>query len=91
VRRISAHADTRGELERKGWVACPLLWQRRYRLPGINNQPQDVAIDSAGNAYVAGAAWVGGGFDLVLLKYSREASCCGITRSAGPATAVIVQ
>jgi uncharacterized delta-60 repeat protein len=53
-----------------------LLWARRFRLPGINNQPQDVVIDSAGNAYVAGAAWVGdataGGFDLMLLKYSPD-------------------
>jgi hypothetical protein len=52
-----------------------LLWEHRYRLPGINNQPQDIVIDSAGNAYVAGAAWVGdaaGGFDLMLLKYSPD-------------------
>ncbi|MCI0631370.1 MAG: SBBP repeat-containing protein [Phycisphaerales bacterium] len=50
-----------------------LLWEHRYRLPGHNNQPNDVIIDSAGKAYVAGAAWVldgGGGFDLMLLKYS---------------------
>jgi hypothetical protein len=53
-----------------------LLWERRFRLPGINNQPQDIVIDSHGNAYVAGGAWVGegtaGGFDLMLLKYSQD-------------------
>jgi len=49
-----------------------LLWEHRYRLPGINNQPQDIAIDRFGNAYVAGAAWVGDGFDLMLLKYSPD-------------------
>ena len=56
-------------------AAGNLLWERRYRLPGENNQPQDIAIDSAGNAYVAGAAWIGdadGGFDLFLLKYSPD-------------------
>lgn len=49
-----------------------LLWERRYRLPGMNNQPQDVVIDRSGNAYVTGAAWVNGGFDLMLLKYSPD-------------------
>jgi hypothetical protein len=53
-----------------------VLWVRRHRLPGHNNQPQDVVIDSAGNAYVAGGAWIGdnenGGFDLFLLKYAPD-------------------
>ncbi|MCI0366434.1 MAG: SBBP repeat-containing protein [Phycisphaerales bacterium] len=49
-----------------------LLWEHRYRLPGINNQPYDIVIDSAGNAYVTGGAWVGDGFDLMLLKYSPD-------------------
>jgi hypothetical protein len=49
-----------------------LLWEQRYRLPGMNNQPQDIAIDRWGNAYVAGAAWVGSGFDVMLLKYSPD-------------------
>ena len=52
-----------------------LLWEHRYRLPGHNNQPQDITIDSAGNAYVTGAAWIGdanGGFDLFLLKYAPD-------------------
>jgi uncharacterized delta-60 repeat protein len=49
-----------------------LLWEHRYRLPGHNNQPQDIITDSAGNAYVTGAAWVNGAFDLMLLKYSPD-------------------
>ena len=49
-----------------------LLWESRYRLPDHNNQPLDVAIDSAGNAYVTGAAWIYPGFDLMLLKYSPD-------------------
>jgi outer membrane protein assembly factor BamB len=49
-----------------------LLWERRYRLPGDNSQPQDVTTDASGNAYVAGSTWDGEGFNLMLLKYAPD-------------------
>ncbi len=51
-----------------------VLWQRRYASPGGNNQPNDMAIDAAGNIYVAGASWVTAqqDFDMLLLKYDAD-------------------
>ncbi len=49
-----------------------LLWERRYRTDGGNNQPSDLAIGPDGGVYIAGASWVGAGFDLLLLKYQPD-------------------
>ncbi len=49
-----------------------LLWAQRYRSPGRNNQPSDIALDSQGHIYIAGASWIDGGFDLLLLKYDPD-------------------
>src|SRR5688572_795113 len=49
-----------------------LLWERRHRGSGGNVQPSAIVLDSAGFAYVTGATWGNGGFDVLLLKYDLE-------------------
>ena len=48
-----------------------LLWQQLFTDVGGNVQPNDLALDAAGNVYVAGATWVTAqqDFDMLLLKY----------------------
>jgi hypothetical protein len=49
-----------------------LLWEQRYRGSGGNVQPSAIVLDPAGFLYVAGATWIGGGFDVFLLKYDLD-------------------
>jgi len=47
------------------------LWVQRYE-DGPSRAPNDMKIDASGDLYIAGASWVDGHFDVLLLKYDSE-------------------
>jgi hypothetical protein len=59
-------------------VACAssgdLLWTQSYHGPVefTDEQPNAVAVDAVGNAYVTGVIWVAGNQDYLTLKYSSN-------------------
>ena len=67
-------------------VGAP-LWTNRYRGPGsfYNDQPNAVAVDAAGNAFVAGVAFnIDGDQDYVVIKYSTMGVALWTNRYNGP-------
>jgi len=64
------------------------LWTRRYDGPaGFHDVPHALAVDSAGNAYVAGeSAGSGTGYDYLTLKFSASGDSLWGDRFAGTST-----
>jgi hypothetical protein len=63
------------------------LWTNRYRGPGdfYDDQPNAVAVDAAGNAFVAGVAFnMDGDQDYVVIKYSTTGVPMWTKRYNGP-------
>jgi hypothetical protein len=62
------------------------LWTNRYHGPGgfYNDQPNAVAVDAAGNAFVAGVAFNIDDQDYVVIKYSTTGAALWTNRYNGP-------
>jgi hypothetical protein len=67
-------------------AAGALVWSNQYDLVGLDETLADIAISPSGDIYATGRAVNANSAELLLLKYSSTALCCGRAASTVRAT-----